>query len=62
MVASDAYYDMFAELARRDPEGATLPLRVGASMRCDDYGAFGFTRAFKRWSGETPRSYRLAAQ
>ncbi|MCH2458090.1 MAG: AraC family transcriptional regulator [Henriciella sp.] len=42
MVASDAYYDMFAELARRDPEGATLPLRVGASMRCDDYGAFGF--------------------
>ncbi len=42
MVASQAYYEMFAELARRDPDGATLPLRVGASMRCDDYGAFGF--------------------
>lgn len=42
MVAAGAYYDFFAELARRDPDGLTLPLRVGASMRCDDYGAFGF--------------------
>ena len=42
MVASHAYYDFFADLARRDPDGLTLPLRVGASMRCDDYGAFGF--------------------
>ena len=22
----------------------------------------GFTRAFKRWAGQTPRSYRLAAE
>ena len=42
VVAAEAYYDFFAELARRDPDGLTLPLRVGASMRCDDYGAFGF--------------------
>ncbi|MEQ9317323.1 MAG: AraC family transcriptional regulator ligand-binding domain-containing protein [Henriciella sp.] len=42
MVAAGAYYDFFAELARRDPDGVTLPLRVGASMRCDEYGAFGF--------------------
>jgi len=42
MVASQAYYDFFAELTRRDPAGLTLPLRVGASMQCDDYGAFGF--------------------
>lgn len=42
MVSSRAYYDFFADLARQDPEGSTLPLRVGASMRCDDYGAFGF--------------------
>lgn len=42
MIASDDYYSFFATLAQRDPEGLTLPLRVGASMRCDDYGAFGF--------------------
>ncbi|MHA7901417.1 MAG: AraC family transcriptional regulator [Henriciella sp.] len=41
MVSSDAYYDFFAELSRRDPEGLSLPLRIGASMRSDDYGAFG---------------------
>lgn len=41
MVASDAYYDFFAALAERDPAGAGLALRIGASMRCDDFGAFG---------------------
>ena len=41
MVGSDAYYDFFADLAERDPAGTGLALRIGASMRCDDYGAFG---------------------
>jgi hypothetical protein len=41
MVSSDAYYDFFAALAERDPQGLALPLRIGASMRSDDYGAFG---------------------
>ncbi|MEL7042255.1 MAG: AraC family transcriptional regulator ligand-binding domain-containing protein [Pseudomonadota bacterium] len=41
MVASDAYYDFFAELSARDPEGLSLPFRIGAAMRSDDYGAFG---------------------
>lgn len=41
MVDSDAYYDFFAALAQRDPEGTALSLRIGAAMRCDDYGAFG---------------------
>lgn len=41
MVSSLRYYDFFAALAERDPEGLSLPLRAGASMRCDDYGAFG---------------------
>lgn len=41
MVAADKYYDFFAALAIRDPDGITLPLRVGASMRIDDFGAFG---------------------
>jgi len=41
MVPSAAYYDFFAALAARDPEGLTLPLRVGAAMNSDEYGAFG---------------------
>ncbi|MEM8633706.1 MAG: AraC family transcriptional regulator ligand-binding domain-containing protein [Pseudomonadota bacterium] len=41
MVSSDAYYDFFAELSLRDPEGLSLPLRIGASMKSDEYGAFG---------------------
>lgn len=41
MVSSDDYYVFFAALAERDPSGLGLALRIGASMRCDDYGAFG---------------------
>ncbi len=41
MVSSTAYYDFLAELADRDPDGVALPLRIGATMRSDDYGAFG---------------------
>ena len=41
MVSSSDYYDFFAALAERDPDGLTLPLRIGAAMRSDEYGAFG---------------------
>ena len=41
MVSSDAYYLFFAELSKRDPTGLSLALRIGASMRSDEYGAFG---------------------
>jgi AraC-like DNA-binding protein len=41
MVDSDAYYRFFATLAERDPGGQALALRIGASMRSDEYGAFG---------------------
>ena len=41
MVSSDAYYAFFETLSERDPQGASLALRIGASMRSDDYGAFG---------------------
>lgn len=41
MVAIDQFYDFFASLASRDPDGLSLPLRIGASMKCDEYGAFG---------------------
>ena len=41
MVPSEDYYDFFAAVAERDPSGVELPLRIGAAMRCDEYGAFG---------------------
>jgi len=41
MVSADQFYDFFASLAARDPDGLTLPLRIGATMKCDEYGAFG---------------------
>lgn len=41
MVSSSAYYRFFADLEARDPDGLGLPLRIGASMQADEYGAFG---------------------
>lgn len=41
MVAADRFYDFFALVAERDPDGLTLPLRIGATMKSDEYGAFG---------------------
>jgi hypothetical protein len=41
MVSANQFYDFFATLAARDPDGLSLPLRIGATMRSDDYGAFG---------------------
>ena len=41
MVPANQFYDFFALLASRDPDGLTLPLRIGASMKSDEYGAFG---------------------
>jgi AraC-like DNA-binding protein len=41
MVSSTDYYAFFAALAERDPDGLQLPLRIGAAMRSDEFGAFG---------------------
>ena len=41
MVPDSEYYGFFARCAAADSRGWTLPLRVGAAMRCDEYGAFG---------------------
>ncbi len=41
MVSSPDYYRFFAALSERDPDGLRLPLRIGAAMRIDEYGAFG---------------------
>lgn len=44
MIAADAYYDLLERIAEKIDVTA-LPLRTGASMRCDEYGALGL--AFK---------------
>ena len=41
MVAATDYYAFLETIARSDPSAIDLPLRVGATMRCEDYGAFG---------------------
>jgi len=41
MVPSAEYYQFFADLSERDPDGLRLPLKIGATMRSDEYGAFG---------------------
>lgn len=40
MMPADTYYDMLEGMARHIDVTA-LPVHVGASMRCDDYGALG---------------------
>lgn len=41
MVADTDYYAFLETIAKSDAQAIDLPLRVGASMRCEDYGAFG---------------------
>ncbi len=41
MVTDTEYYAFLERLAAVDGKPTTIPLRAGAAMRCDDYGAFG---------------------
>lgn len=41
MVSAQDYYQFIETLIEVDNNPTTLPLRTGAAMRCDDYGAFG---------------------
>ena len=41
MVSDTDYYALLETIAHSDPNATDLPLRVGATMRCDNYGAFG---------------------
>ncbi len=41
MIEDTDYYAFLERAAAADPHATTLPLRAGAAMRCDDYGAFG---------------------
>ncbi|HKJ50469.1 MAG TPA: AraC family transcriptional regulator [Gammaproteobacteria bacterium] len=61
MVEDTVYYDFLARLASLDPSGTTLPLRAGASMRCDDYGVFGLAwKSAANLRGSYDRAERYA--
>ena len=61
MVAAADYYAFFADLARADPNGVELPLRTGATMRCEEYGAFGLAwKSAPNLRGSCERAARYA--
>ena len=41
MIPDHVYYSFLEQLTQLDSNPSTLPLRIGATMRCEDYGAFG---------------------
>lgn len=41
MLSDADYYSLLEQVAEHDDNPTTIPLRAGASMRCDDYGALG---------------------
>ena len=45
MIRDTTFFGFLEHIAREYPDGRAIAIRVGASMRCDDYGAFGL--AFK---------------
>ncbi len=62
MLRDHDYYRFFERAAAATPDPTTLPLRVGASMRTDDYGPFGFawkSAATLRGSYERAERYAL---
>jgi len=61
MIKDEDYYLLFEQAAAADPDAATLPLRVGGSMRCDDYGPFGFAwKSAPTLRGSFDRAQRYA--
>ena len=57
MILDRDYYGLCERVAHEDAHGVSLSLRVGSSMRCDDYGAFGLA-----WKSavDLRRSYQRA--
>jgi AraC-like DNA-binding protein len=45
MISDGDFFALLERIAARDARGRSVPIHMGASMRCDDYGAFGL--AFK---------------
>lgn len=61
MVSADTYYAFLERLAAVEPNPTTIPLRAGAAMRCDDYGAFGLAyKSAPNLRGSYERSSRYA--
>lgn len=61
MVADTNYYAFLETIARSDPNATDLPLRVGASMSCEDYGAFGLAwKSALNLRGSCERAERYA--
>lgn len=61
MVADTDYYTFLETIARADPNAIDLPLRVGATMRCEDYGAFGLAwKSALNLRGSCERAERYA--
>ena len=61
MVADTDYYAFLETIAKSDPQAIDLPLRVGASMRCADYGAFGLAwKSALNLRGSCERAERYA--
>ena len=60
MIEASAYYDMLERIADRI-DVTDLPLKTGASMRCDDYGALGLAwKAAPNLMGSLSRVERYA--
>ncbi len=61
MVADEDYYAFLERIALDDPRAVDLPLRVGASMELDDYGAMGFAwKSAENLRGSWERAVRYA--
>ena len=59
MIPDEDYYALCERVVAEDPQGRSITIRVGSSMRCDDYGAFGLA-----WKSATNLrgSYERAAR
>lgn len=61
MVPAADYYAFFERAAAVGPDPTTLSLRVGATMRSDDYGPFGFAwKSARTLRGSYERAARFA--
>ena len=61
MVADTDYYALLEKIAAVLDDATSFPLRVGASMRCDDYGAFGLAwKTAPNLRGSMERAARYA--
>jgi len=61
MVPDADYYAFLERIAAAERNATTLPLRAGAAMRCEDYGAFGLAwKSAPNLQGSYERAERYA--